>query len=357
MSGVLDLLSAQNLTRAQATTGVVQTAQRTFGSSAANVSTAGRAAVAGSLLTTLGGVLTGFNRGPARPPEKGFNISGFQSRINKMGGLSSTSKFLVAITPPACIVPVTGIVRQDFNEAGEVTGERTIRTRPGDPTNQVEERVFNDAAGRDLLFLCAKTSLPGINLGTVQYANLGFGAEEMRPVVRQTATINLSFYVDVGGNFYGFFTKWMSNIINWNNQAVGSLNAEGAFYNEVHYRRNYLSPAVTIYVYDTAGNNFIQVDLIDAFPVGLGEVDLAWTQQDDIAIVNVKFAYKTWRSNYMSPAKISSNSLRNMSLASMLMRAGVAVQAGSSLLRRPTSTMDAFNLVRNGSRILSSLSI
>jgi hypothetical protein len=359
MSGVLDLLSAQNLTRAQATTGAVQTAQRTFGSSAANVSTAGRAAIAGSLFTTLGGVLTGFNRTP-KAPSGGFNITNFQSKINKMGGFGSVSKFIVAITPPNCVNPGVApgnIIRQEFNNSGQITGETTIRPRPGDPAGQVEQRIFNDAAGKDLIFLCAKAAIPGLDFSTTSIQKLGYGTRDMLPVSRQPKTINLSFYVDVSGAFYGFFTKWMSNIINWNNQAVGSLTSDGAFFNEVHYKRNYISPAIDIYVYDAAGNTFIQVTLIEAFPIGLGEVDLMWTQQNDIAIVNVKMAYKTWKSNYMSPTNIASNSLRNLSLASTLMRVGSAVQAGSGLLRRPTSTMDAFNLVRNGSRVLSSLSI
>lgn len=353
MSGVLDLLSAQNITRAQATVGVVRTAQSAFGSSGRNVSTAGRAAIAGSLFTTLGGVLTGFSRNPGRPPEKGFNITGFQSRLNKLGGLSNTSKFLVSITPPPCLRPNNTILRQDLAAgSNEVISTTEIRPRPGE---KIDQGTFINQSVQDLVFLCGRTSLPGIAFSTAQIQKLGYGTPEAVPVMRQYQDITLNFYVDVSGVTYGVFTKWLSNIVNWNDTAVGSLTADGAFYNEIHYKRHYISPNISIYVFDVAGNNFIEVKLIEAYPIGIGPVDLSWGNYDDIAIVPVRFAYKTWRSNYMAPAKISGNSLRNLTLAGTLMRIGTAVQGGSTLLRRPTNVMDAFNLVRNGTGLVRNL--
>lgn len=354
MSGILDLLNAQNITRAQAVTGAVQTAQNTFGSRGRNVSGAGRAAIAGSLITTLGGVLSGFNRNPQNPPERGFNITGFQSRINKLGGLSNTSKFLVNITPPPCLRPSgSGITRQDLAlNSNEVTSTTTIRPRPGE---QIDQKSFVEQSAQDLIFLCSKAAIPGVAFSTAQISRLGYGTPEAVPIMRQQQDITFNFYVDVSGVTYGFFTKWLGNIINWNDTAVGSLTADGAFYNEIHYKSNYVSPNISIYVYDSAGNNFIEVRLIDAYPIAIGPVDLSWGNYDDIAIVSVKFAFKTWRSNYMTPAKISGNSLRNLSLASILMRVGTAVQGGSSLLRRPTNVMDAFNLVRNGTGLIRNL--
>lgn len=352
MSGILDLLNAQNITRAQATVGTVQTGRSAFGNR--RVSTAGQAAIAGSLLTTIGGVLSGFDRRPGRPPEKGFNITGFQSRINKIGGLSNTSKFLVNITPPSCMSPGNpNIVRQDLAlNSNEVINQSTIRPRPGE---QIEQKDFASQGAQDLVFLCSKTVIPGVAFNTAQIQRLGFGTPEMVPIARQVQDITLNFYVDVSGIMYGFFTKWLSNIINWNSSAVGSLTSEsGAFYNEVNYKRNYLSPNISIYVYDSAGNNFLEVKLVEAFPIGIGAVDLSWGNHDDIAIVPVRFAYKTWKSNYMSPPKITGSALRNLTLAGTLMRLGAAVQGGSSLLRRPTSTMDAFNLVRNGTGLVRS---
>lgn len=353
MSGVLDLLNAQNITRAQATVGAAQTAQRTFGSRGRNVSVAGRAAIGGSLLTTLGGVLSGFDRNPRRPPEKGFNISGFQSRINKLGGLSNTSKFLVSITPPACLRPNNTILRQNLAPgSNEVISTTVINPRPGE---KIDQGTYIDQGVQDLMFLCSRTSLPGVSFITAPIQKLGYGTPEAVPIMRQYQDITFNFYVDVSGITYGVFTKWLSNIVNWNDTAVGALTADGAFYNEIHYKTHYISPNISIYAYDVAGNNFIEVKLIEAYPIGIGPVDMSWGNYDDIAIVPVRFAYKTWRSNYMTPAKLTGNSLRNLTLAGSLMRIGAAVQGGSTLLRRPTNVMDSFNLVRNGTGIIRSL--
>lgn len=353
MSGILDLLNSQNLTRAQATVGAVQTAQRTFGARGRNVSTAGRAAIAGSLFTTLGGVLSGFNRNPRRPPEKGFNVAAFQSRLNKMGGLSGTSKFLVSITPPVCLRPNNTFIQENLAPgSNEVISTREIQPRPGE---KIDQGAYIDQSVQDLLFLCSRTSIPGISFSTAQIQRLGYGTPEAVPIMRQYQDITFNFYVDVSGITYGVFTKWLSNIINWNDTAVGALTAQGAFYNEIHYKTNYISPNISIYVYDVAGNNFIEVRLIEAYPIGIGAVDMSWGNYDDIAIVPVKFAYKTWRSNYMAPATINGNSLRNLTLAGTLMRLGAAVQGGSTLLRRPTGIMDSFNLVRNGTGLVRTL--
>lgn len=334
MSGALDFLTSQNLTRAQAATGIIQAANQTFNNS--NVSAAGRAAIAGSLISQVGGILTSFNGTQMRPPEKGFNISGFMSKINSYGGLAGTSKFLVNITPPPCSLAPTG---------GPTTEIRT----PGEQ----EQRIFGSGSGYDLIFLCPKTTLPGINFNTSQIYHLGHGASERRPVRAIFDTITLNFFVDVSGITMGFFTKWLSNIINFNHEAIGERTASGAFFNEVHYKKNYAT-TIQIYVFDPAGNNFIECKLIDAFPIAVGDVELNWSNVNDIAVVPITFSYRTWVSNFTPPTEISNSSLRNMSLASILFRVGSTVQAGSNLLRRPTSVMDAFNLVRNGSNIISS---
>lgn len=354
MSGILDLLNSQNLTRAQAGFGAVKTAQSVYGSGPNNVSTAGRAATAGTLITTLGGILSGFDRTPKRNPEKGFNVAAFQSRINRMGGLSGTSKFLVSITPPNCVRASTGITRENIGQNNEIISTSTIRPRPGE---EIDQRIFTGNGAQDLIFLCPKTSIPGMSFSTALVQRHGYGTPEVAPIARLPQEITLNFFVDISGVMYGFFTKWLSNIINWNDTAVGALTADGAFYNEVQYKNTYISPNISIYVFDNAGNNFIEVRLIEAFPIGIGSVDLTWGNRDDIAIVPIRFAYKTWRSNYMTPARISSSSLRNLTLADLLIRTGAAVQGGSTLLRTPTSTMDAFNLVRSGTGLVRYLTI
>ncbi len=337
MSGILDIFSSQNITRAQSVSGIVRTANETFRSN--NVSGAGRVAVVGSLISQLGGTLTGFSSSNVRPPEKGFNISEFSSRINKYGGIGDTSKFLVNIVPPPC-------VDYNLNRLFQASGE---------PPNRTEDiKVFDRSSANELIFLCNKTSLPGLRINTVGIQNFGYGAIERRPVRAEFSTITLNFFVDVSGISYGFFTKWLSNIVNYNDESVGSKTSAGAFFNEIHYKTNYASK-MSIYMFDTAGNGFIEVNLSDVFPIGMGEINLDWASTNDIAILPITFSYKSFKSNFTPPAEIGVGALRNLSLASVLMRAGTVVQGASSLLQRPRNITDAFNLVRNGSRLISSI--
>jgi hypothetical protein len=336
MSGTLDLFN-QNLTRAQALAGGIQTASQAIRSN--NLSNAGRAAIAGSLITQLGGILGG-NRNAARPPERGFNVSQFMSSINKMGGLSGASKFLVNITPPPCFRSGSSVGNQPSNLIAQSTG--------------LDSRASYKNIAGDLVFLCPKTEIPGVTFTTAPIRRLGYGTQEAVPVGRQVENIRFNFFVDVSGITYSFFTKWLGNIVNFNSDATGTRTSDGAFYNEVHYKDNYATP-INIYVFDTSGNSFMDVQLIDAYPISISPVDLSWGAHDDIAMVSVTFAYKNWKSNHTTPAQIGAGSLRNLSLASTLMRGGAIVQAASSLLRRPNNVTDVFNLVRNGSGLISSL--
>lgn len=346
MSGnILDILNGQNLTRAQGAYGVYTAANQVINSN--NLNTAGRAAIAGSLVSQIGGILTNFQPSNSRAPDRGFNITNFTSKLNNMGGLASTSKFLVNITPPPCVVPDVSGPKVEGTTQNGVADEITA-------TGNTPQKFFTATSGYDLLFLCPKTTLPGMSLATSQIFHLGYGIPERRPIRPNFNTITLNFFIDVSGISLGFFTRWMSNIVNFNNDAVGDRTSSGAFYNEVHYKSNYATK-VSIYVFDVSGNSFIECDLIDAYPVSIGEVDLNWSNMNDIAMVPITFTYRTWKSNFTPATEISNGSLRNMTLASILFRVGSTVQAGSNLLRRPTNVMDAFNLVRNGSNIISSI--
>lgn len=347
MSGVLDLLNAQNLTRAQAVVGAATLANRSF--TGANVGgTAGRAALAGTALTSLGNILSGFET--RRRTGEGFNINEFSSRVNKLGGLAQTSNFLVNITPPKCMgapnLSGTAVIQESLPGGGGVN--RTINELPGvNRSNQEINQAIKGAAD-NLIFLCSASAIPGVQIQTTDILPYGYGAKELRPTAAGFNRLTMNYYVDVGSTVFQFFTKWMNSIVNFNDDAIGNKTVESAFYNEVRYKEDYAA-TVTIYVYDVAGNNFLEVNLVDAFPIELGQINLTWGNYNNIAIVPVVFTYRNWVSNFTPLAQISAAGLRNLTLSSALLRAGTLVSFGSSLLRRPRGVADAFNLVNNAS--------
>lgn len=345
MSGVLDLLNSQNLTRAQAVVGAAALANRSFTS---NVSGAGRAALAGSALTSLGNILSGFQGG--RRTGEGFNVSEFSSRVNKLGGLAHTSNFLVVIKPPKCLgAPnLSGTITQEVLPGSPQGINRTINEVPGiGRTNQEINQAIKGAAD-NLIFLCGATAIPGVQIQTTDIQPYGYGSIERRPTNAFFNMMRMNYYVDVSSTVYQFFTKWVNSIVNFNDNAVGTRTVEGAFYNEVRYKEDYAT-TITIYVYDPAGNNFLEVNLIDVYPIEIGQVNLTWGNYNSIAILPVNFTYRNWVSNFTPLAQISASGLRNLTLASALLRAGTLVSFGSTLLRRPRNIADTFNLVNNAS--------
>lgn len=347
MSGTLDLLNAQNLTRAQAVVGAASLANRSF--NAANVSGAGRAALAGSALTSLGNILTGF--GTSRRTGDGFKINEFTSRVNKLGGLAHTSNFLVSITPPQCLrgnnPEVAMRIIATTNSSGTTFEGTQIPIQGAADINREINQTIKGAAD-NLLFLCSAAAIPGVQVQTTDIQPYGYGAIERRPTNVFFNSLRMNYYVDVSSSVYQFFTKWINCIVNFNDLSVGTRTASGAFYNEVQYKERYAT-TITIYVYDSAGNNFLEVQLKDAFPIELGQVNLTWGNYNSLAVLPVNISYQNWVSNYTPIAQVSASGLRNLTLASALLRAGTLVQGASLLNRRPRNIADTFNLVNNAS--------
>lgn len=302
--------------------------------------TAGQAALAGSALTSLGNVFAGLERQRVRQGA-GFNISSFSARVSKLGGLATSSNFLVSITAPPFL--------RNRNLELEQPGGANVPQ-----VNFREGQIGTAAAVDNLIFLCGAAAIPGVQIQTTDINPYGYGAIERRPTSPYFNLMTLNFYLDVDSSVYRFFTRWINNVINFNDKAVATKTADDAFYNEVQYKSEYAT-TVDIYVYDPAGNNFLEVKLVDAFPVELGQVNLSWGNYNTLAVVPVRLSYTNWTSNYTPVAQVSASALRNLTLSSALLRAGTLVQGASTLLRRPGNTADVFNLVNNASLLRNTL--
>ena len=313
---IADIFSSQNLTRAQGIAGVFSTAQATYNS---GISGRNKAAVAGSLISTIGGVLNSFNTTKQRTTE-GFNVSNFVSAASKLGGFINPSHFLVFITPPKWVIQQTRSGRQASN--------------------------FNNS----LPFLCHRAQLPGVVFGSRPVSHFGYSTPQKRPTSPIFEDITLEFYMDNNSVALDFFTKWLQNIINYDPDSIGSKTVNGAFYNEVSYMENYATQ-VDIYLFDAAASEVLHVKLHEAFPLSVGKVNLDWRGQNSIAVLPISMTFRTWSSNFFTPPTIDPNSLRNLSLGDALIRLGSGVTTVSSLLRRPTGIADIFNTVRTASSV------
>lgn len=349
MSGALDNLNAQNLTRAQAVFGAAAAANRAFASAEA-AGAAGRAALATSSAAALSSALTGGTAG--RRTNVGFNIEEFSSRINRMGGLARTTNFLVVIQPPRCMgAPVLTGAQEALSTLGN---EPVINELPAVGRSNQEINQIISGAADNLIFLCGAAAIPGVQLQVTDVQPYGYGAIERRPTNAAFNAMRMNYYVDVNSTVYQFFTRWISCIVNFNDAAIGARTVNSAFFNEVSYKEDYAT-TITIYVYDSTGNNFLEVKLVDAFPIEIGQVNLTWGSYNSVALLPINISYSNWVSNYTPLANISVAGLRNLTLASTLLEAGTLASGASSIIRRPGTVADTFNLVNNASILRSNI--
>lgn len=326
---ISDILSSQNLTRAGAVAGIFGTASSTLNSAANNRD---KTAIAGALISGLGGVLNSFNSTNPRTTE-GFNINTFISVTSKLSGLVNPSHFMVYITPPKWLLNNNS---NNTNSASAAAREKT--------------RAFSDF-GKVLPFLCHNANLPGIKVDTQNVPHFGYGVTQARPIRPTFDNVVMSYYMDNTSVALDFFTKWIQKVVNFDVDATGPKTTDGAFYGEVSYMGDYTT-TIDIYVFDSAAARVLNVKLHEAYPVNISPVELDWNKGDEITSLRVSYAYRSWTSNYLTPASIDKNSLRNLSLGSALIRIGTAATTLSSLLRRPTGVADIINTVRTSSSVL-----
>jgi hypothetical protein len=326
---ITDIFSSQNLTRAQTVAGVFGTASRTFNSAANNRD---KTAVAGALITQLGGVLNSFNRQNPKSNE-GFNISRFISETSKLSGLVNPAHFFVYITPPKWL--------------------RSSNNKSTSTINSIQNTRSVTDFGKVLPFLCHNAILPGITMQTASIPHYGYGVAQERPLRPTFENVSMSYYMDNTSVALDFFTKWMQKVVNFDPDATGPKTTDGAFYGEVSYMEEYVT-TIDVYVFDAAAARVLNVKLLEAYPKNIGAVRLDWGLTDQLASLDISFTYKSWTSNYLTPATLDKNGLRNLSLGSALIRIGTAAPTLSSLLRRPTGIADIFNTVRTASSVVRS---
>lgn len=189
----------------------------------------------------------------------GFDLNVFQANIAKNGVLR-TSKFLVRFPLP--------------------------NTMAGDPSSSVQ---------RYLELWAEATNIPGVILATGNVTRYGYGAQEKKPFAPQNADVNCSFISDGNGAVWTFFQKWMKTIVNYDLRAGvnASTGWNGATPFEVAYKADYVSD-INIQMFDDTGVNKLSIILREAFPIFVGDIQLHWSDQNNIVRVPVSFTFLDW---------------------------------------------------------------
>lgn len=244
-----------------------------------------------------------------------FNISRFKANLDRFGGPSRANLFEVMIIG----APVTG-------------------------TSINAENVS---------FFCQTAVIPSISVTATPYEAAG----EMPiafPTGVTTQPFNAIFMMDSDHQVLQFFHRWIQQVVNYGTKGGPFSEVDGKLPFEIGYKKQY-SCRIVIRHYSTESSpgKFYEVILDNAYPVSIGDVDLAWEQNDSYLTLPVSFSYD--RIEYSGEKAGSSGDIgRGNGFFDILGRvagfAGVVQQTISA--GRPDSIQDAINRV---TRLQSSL--
>ena len=134
---------------------------------------------------------------------------------------------------------------------------------------------------RRLTYRCDSAQLPGRTFATAEQ-KIGSNPVEKFPYLTTYNDMDLTFIVDDDMKQKVFFDQWLELInpsLNYNYQ----------------YKQNYAT-IITVNQYDVTNKLSYSVDLYDAYPISMNQLDLDWSSEG-FHKLSVTFAYTRWQNN------------------------------------------------------------
>jgi len=135
-------------------------------------------------------------------------------------------------------------------------------------------------SAKSLTYRCENANLPGRTFATAEQKT--YGPVEKYPYLNTYTDIDMTFIVDDDMTQKVFFDAWL-NYIN------------PLYNNNMRYKGDY-STVITVNQYDVTNQISYSVNLYDAYPISMNQMDLDWSS-DGYHKLNVTFAYTYWQNN------------------------------------------------------------
>lgn len=151
-----------------------------------------------------------------------------------------------------------------------------------------------------LEFLCENVNLPGSTIATAQSRPLGYGALFSAPLTTVYDPVTMNFLMDNSAYVLGAMTDWQLRVVNHDYAPGGALdNSQGTMPFQVGYVDDYAAE-VEISTFTQSADEVTVYTLHDAWPQSVGSVQLSWSAKDQVAVLPVTLAYRSWTSTQMS---------------------------------------------------------
>lgn len=143
-------------------------------------------------------------------------------------------------------------------------------------------------SARSLNYRCESAQLPGRTFATAEQV-IGSNPTEKYPYQTTYNDIDLTFIVDSDMKQRLFFDAWMEYI--------------NPTYNfNFRYKEDYAT-TITVNQYDSHNDLTYSINLYDAYPISMNQLDLDWSQNDSYHKLTVTFAYTYWKNNSVQALK------------------------------------------------------
>jgi hypothetical protein len=203
--------------------------------------------------------------------------------------------------------------------------------------------VNTRANSRDLTFFCKNAIIPGMIFSTATYEAPG-QFRKIMPMTWNSEPVQTIFLLDSDHQVLSFFHSWAQNIVNYGTTAGAFSEVNGMLPFEIGYKDEY-SARITIRQYSTnyhQTGQYYEVILDKAFPIIIGDVDLAWENNDQFSVLPVSFQYDRIQYSGEKIGNPTARFGRGNGLLDLINSIGSIGQViGQNLI--PTSIQDAVN--------------
>jgi hypothetical protein len=193
-----------------------------------------------------------------------YNISDFLQSID-VAGVLHTNKFELNFVSPNIMLGVS------------VSSPNSTVT-----SNDIESIVR---------FRAESVRVPGVLLETADVNRYGVGVRQKMPYNAMFTDTSVSFISDKDGDIYRYFYTWINSIFDFGGISRNGGGRPPQYATE--YKDDYTTD-LRILIYNTTGDVVQSVILRKAFPVSFNEINLGWSQQNELVKVNVMFSFRDW---------------------------------------------------------------
>lgn len=191
----------------------------------------------------------------------------------------------------------------DISEiSGEIASAGILRSNKFDviftpPQLMLTAGISSLSGIEKVVFLyCENANIPGIVMDVAPIRRYGYGPMQKKPFAPTFNDASLVFRSDAGGALWKYLHSWFRMVLNYQeDQGLGAqtgiIPLQHPF--ELGYLQDYATD-ITITAYDDTGAPSIVTVLRQAYPIFIGDIQMAWEAKNEYVRIPATFTFIDW---------------------------------------------------------------